>query len=80
MPGNDFAWSHWENVRAAVVDIEMLIEEIEKGHIPENDKVGILFAPTSDIQEVSISSGWGDVFLKVAEKYDEIETLVWPLG
>jgi hypothetical protein len=29
-------------------------------------------------QEVSLSSGWTETFLKVAEKYDEIEKLLWP--
>jgi len=30
------------------------------------------------LQEVSLSSGWAEPFLKVAEKYDEVERLIWP--
>jgi len=30
----------------------------------------VLFAPTGPIQEVSLSSGWGDAFLKIAEQFD----------
>jgi hypothetical protein len=30
----------------------------------------VLFAPTGPIQEVSISSGWGEAFLSLAERFD----------
>jgi hypothetical protein len=30
----------------------------------------VLFAPTGPIQEVSISSGWGNEFLDLAERFD----------
>ena len=30
----------------------------------------ILFAPTSDLQEISIDSGWGDQFLIISERFD----------
>jgi hypothetical protein len=29
-----------------------------------------LFAPTGPIQEVSLSSGWGDMFLELAKRMD----------
>ena len=31
----------------------------------------MLFAPTGPIQEVSLSSGWGDVFIELAERFDD---------
>lgn len=33
----------------------------------------LLFAPTGSLQEVSLSSGWAETFLKVAERYEEVE-------
>jgi len=30
-----------------------------------------LFAPTGPIQEVSLSSGWGQEFLELAERFDK---------
>jgi hypothetical protein len=30
----------------------------------------ILFAPTSDLQEISIDSGWATLFLEISEKFD----------
>jgi len=32
--------------------------------------MSVLFAPTGPIQEVSLSSGWGQGFLKLAEDFD----------
>ena len=32
--------------------------------IPERLEVNLLFAPTGPIQEVSMSSGWSDIFLR----------------
>ncbi len=40
-------------------------------------EVAILFAPTGPIQEVSISNGWGEFFIKLADKFDEIERILW---
>ncbi|HEX8181606.1 MAG TPA: hypothetical protein VF525_18845 [Pyrinomonadaceae bacterium] len=31
----------------------------------------VLFAPTGPMQEVSLSSGWGEEFLALAERFDE---------
>lgn len=45
--------------------------------LPERVDVGVLFAPTGPLQEVSLSSGWAELFLKVSEKYDRVEKLLW---
>ena len=74
---NEFCWSSWENAEAAKIEIESIIRLLESGSVPERLAVSILFAPTGPLQEVSISSGWGEPFLKVAEKFDEIEKLIW---
>ena len=35
--------------------------------------MSVLFAATGPIQEVSLSSGWDDAFLKIAEQFDRAE-------
>jgi hypothetical protein len=32
--------------------------------------LGLLFAATGDLQEISIANGWADEFLKLAEAVD----------
>jgi len=35
------------------------------------DELVSLFLPTSDLQEISISSGWGDEYLILADRFDK---------
>jgi hypothetical protein len=77
MEGNDYAWSGWESEEEAIAEIERLLTLIESGNLPNRLDVAILFAPTGPIQEVSISSGWGETFLKLADWYDYAERALW---
>nr|WP_321989298.1 hypothetical protein [Desulfuromonas acetoxidans] len=77
LPDNDFSWSSWESFDAARSEMKDMISLLEQGCLPERVKVSVLFAPTGPLQEVSLSSGWAETFLKVAEKYDKIEKIVW---
>lgn len=77
LPDNDFAWSSWADAAEAQAEIRSLIEQVQSGALPERVAVSVLFAPTGPLQEVSLSSGWAEPFLKVAERFDEIETHIW---
>jgi hypothetical protein len=48
--------------------MDRLIAQLRQGSLPD---LAHLFAPTGPIQEVSVSSGWGDRFLALAERLDE---------
>jgi hypothetical protein len=75
---NDFAWSSWSDQRQAVEEVSALLSQLEADNLPDRGDVAVLFAPTGPIQEVSISSGWGETFLRLAERYDYAEKLLWP--
>ncbi|MGE8187364.1 hypothetical protein [Pseudomonas sp. NPDC086278] len=77
LPDNDFCWSRWEDEEQAKRELLGLVSTLKSGVLPERMKVAVLFAPTGPLQEVSLSSGWAGTFLKVAEKYDEVEALLW---
>jgi hypothetical protein len=77
LPDNDFAWSSWANEFEAKTEIQSLLELVRSGNLPERIKVSVLFAPTGPLQEVSLSSGWGEPFLKVAEAFDKVEARIW---
>ncbi len=77
LPDNDFAWSAWKDKDAAVAEVEGVLALVEAGELPERLSVSVLFAPTGPIQEVSVSSGWGEAFQKVAERYDRAEQRLW---
>jgi hypothetical protein len=39
--------------------------------MPDALTMQVIFAPTGPMQEVSMSSGWGNRFLGLAEEFDE---------
>lgn len=69
-PGTDFAWSSWADGAAALAEIDGLLAEVRSGSVLKR-KLDRLFAPTGDLQEISISNGWGDEFLRLANAYDD---------
>lgn len=77
LPGNNFDWSPWEDAAAAVAEIDAILALLAAGGLPEHLNLTVLFAPTGPIQEVSVSSGWGETYLKVAERFDRAERLLW---
>jgi hypothetical protein len=69
-PDNDFAWSSWEDAPAALREIDGIISRIESGDMPKRSDIELLFLPTGPIQEVSVSSGWGQQFVELASRFD----------
>ena len=70
LKGNDFVWSPWDNVAEAKAEIDGHIAKLEAGDFSQLKNLSLLFAPTGAIQEVSVSSGWGEKFLALARKFD----------
>lgn len=77
LPDNDFTWSSWAGVDDAKSEILSLLQQVQSGSLPSKAKVAVLFAPTGPLQELSLGSGWAEPFLKVAERFDEVEARAW---
>lgn len=69
-PANEFAWSGWEDAADAFAEIEPLVAQLKSGVMPPSSALSILFAPTGPLQEVGLSSGWGDEFVELANRFD----------
>ncbi len=78
LPKNDFSWTYWHNTEEATKHISRLIRQIKVKRQLSKVDIDILFAPTGPLQEVSINSGWSELFIKVADKYDQVAKLIWP--
>ena len=77
LPGNDFAWSSWQDAESATRELDEWIAKLDTAdNLPLNG-LSVLFAPTGSIQEVSLSSGWGDEFLELANHFDEVFDRLW---
>jgi len=70
-PANDFSWSSWADREDAVEELDGILSALRSGVAPEALSMEVLFAPTGPMQEVSLSSGWGEEFLALAERFDE---------
>lgn len=70
-PDNDFFYSRWQDGAEACADIDRFLTAIGQGGTIWLPDIELLFAPTGSIQEVSLSSGWGDAFLHLSQRFDE---------
>ena len=69
-PENDFSWSGWNDETAALGEVDTLVAGITSGEIPKLASLKVLFAPTGPIHELSVSSGWGNEFLALADRFE----------
>jgi len=70
LPGNDFVWSSWKGSDHALAEWDGLIAAVHRGEFPR-EQLELLFLPTGDLQEVSMSSGWTQQYLELASKVDD---------
>jgi len=56
---------------------QSLLDLVKAGTLPERLKLTVIFAPTGPLQETSMSSGWAETYLKIAERFDQVEALLW---
>jgi len=68
----DTVWAGYDNGKEFLVDLNADIEKIKFCDFATLDKLNMEFAPTSTYQEISLSNGWGDEFLKLAERFDKL--------
>jgi hypothetical protein len=81
LPDNDFVWSRWEDGDDALGHLDVLIAALEAGGLPDRLDLAVLFGPTGPIQEVSLSSGWGEELLALAGRFDAAAERVYgPAG
>lgn len=68
-PDADFSWSSFLDAESALAELDAIADALRAGG-PPPAMLGVLFAPTGPLQEVAISSGWGDHFLILANRFD----------
>lgn len=66
----DLSYSDYESEKQLISDIDVYIAKLKSNDFSCNNKISFLFAPTGDLQEIAISSGWSDEYMKLAEVID----------
>lgn len=53
-------------------NLKKQIRNIEQNNAVDKDSLVLEFAPTSTIQEIAISNGWSNEYLKLSEQFDNL--------
>ncbi len=59
----DILWPSYDSPEALRADVADLAARVEDGDAEAVQKVRLLFAPTGDLQETAIASGWHDTYM-----------------
>jgi hypothetical protein len=68
----DTVWAGFDNAGKFLEELNQDIEKIENCDYQTLEKVHVEFLPTCTYQELSISNGWGDTYLKLSTDFDKI--------
>jgi len=68
----DVTWSQYDNKEQVLQNIYSFIERVKQNDSSVIEEINIFFAPPGSFQEIAISSGWGDEYMKLAARFDEI--------
>jgi hypothetical protein len=80
LPNNDFSWSYWGSADVALREIDGLLAHLHAAQFPPHLDLEIVFAPAGPMQEVSLSSGWGQTFRDIAARFDAAAELASSAG
>ncbi|HLP37943.1 hypothetical protein [Lacibacter sp.] len=69
---SDVVWAGYDTAKELREEIQLYINELSVGNLQSLKAIDRHFAPTSTLQEHSISNGWSDEYLRLAEKFDAI--------
>ena len=71
----DMVWTHYDTAKELRDKLELYTQELRSGDMSSLEKIKLLFLPTAALQEHSISNGWPDEYLALAEKFDNLYSL-----
>ncbi|MFX0021892.1 MAG: hypothetical protein ACFE9S_06165 [Candidatus Hermodarchaeota archaeon] len=69
-PETDLLHSTFNTAEDLINELDNHVLKLTKEDFSKIDDLIILFAPTSDLQEVSIDSGWEKLYINISERFD----------
>ncbi|MCQ4922202.1 hypothetical protein NE686_03840 [Tissierella carlieri] len=67
---NDLTYSSYNCEQELIDELDCYIEQIKDDDFSRTDDILLLFAPTGNLQEISMDSGWGREYIKFADIID----------
>jgi len=71
-PDTSILHSRFESLEDIIAELDTHILKLQKEDFSSIEELIILFAPTSDLQEISIDSGWGELYLTISKRFDSV--------
>ncbi|WP_346866651.1 MULTISPECIES: hypothetical protein [unclassified Clostridium] len=66
----DLSYSTCESEKQLISDLDVYIAKLKSNDLSCKKEISLLFAPTGDLQEIAIDSGWSDEYIKLAQIID----------
>lgn len=68
----ELMWTSYQSAAEARQELDACITGIQKLDSSSIERAATFFIPAGDFQNMALDSGWGDVFLIFAERYDKL--------
>ncbi|MHA1989025.1 MAG: hypothetical protein ACW98D_20585 [Promethearchaeota archaeon] len=65
-------WSTIDTKEELLLELENHIQRFQNNDFSSIEQLIGLFLPTGDLQEIAISSGWGEEYLSISKKFDDL--------
>ena len=69
-PRTEILWSTFDSKDELIFEINTHIQKLKNKDFSKIKELILLFAPTSDLQEIALSSGWSDDYLNLSGRFD----------
>lgn len=66
----DLSYSTYESKKQLISDLDLYISKLKANDLSCKKEILLLFAPTGDLQEIAIDSGWSDEYIELAQIID----------
>lgn len=73
---SDMSWTKYESAIDLKKKLFTYIQELKADNLKSITILNLHFAPTSTFQELSISNGWSDEYIRISTVFDEIYKLL----
>jgi dATP pyrophosphohydrolase len=73
----DVLWSSFDTKEDFLKELDNHIQRFQNNDFSSIEKLIGLFLPTGDLQEIAISSGWGEEYLAISKKFDDLIQVIF---
>ncbi|MFF5019894.1 hypothetical protein [Streptomyces sp. NPDC001165] len=79
MPQDVDCQGHFADEEELVSDLQDHAERLRRGDVSRLPELKFLLLPTGSFNEIALSNGWGDIYVTLANRFDEVYTGPWAL-